>query len=74
MKCHVGITWKNSMTMATAMSEKAKFTSANKTFCTGKIYRLTLTFFSSGAALMILVSAALVESLMSENVTLPTMR
>ena len=56
------------------MSEKAKFTSANKTFCTGKMYRLTLTFLSRGAALMMLVSAALVESLMSENVTLPTMR
>lgn len=38
------------------------------------MYRLTLTFLSRGAALMMLVSAALVESLMSENVTLPTMR
>ena len=46
-RCQVGTTWNHSMTMATAISEKAKFTSENKTFCTGKTKRCTLTFLSS---------------------------
>ena len=46
----VGITWNHSMTMATAISEKAKFTSENRTFCTGKTKRCTLTFLRSDDA------------------------
>lgn len=62
------------MTSATARSEKAKFTSANRTFCTGNTKREILTFLSNGAASRKDVSAALVESDMNENVMLPRMR
>ena len=72
--CQVGTTRKNSMTTATAMSEKEKLKAAEKTFCTGKTQRSTLTFLSSGAASMIERRPALVDSFMSEKVMLPTMR
>ena len=73
-RCHVGAIWKNSMTMTTAMSEKAKLKAAEKTFCTGKTQRSTLTFLSSGAASMIERRPVLVASFMREKVMLPTMR
>ena len=72
--CQVGMTWKKSMTMATAMSENEKLKAAEKTFCTGKTQRSTLTFLSSGAASMIERRPALVDSFMSAKVMLPTMR
>ena len=68
------MTWKNSMTTTTAMSENPKFIIAEKTFWTGNTQRSTLTFLSSGAALMMDVRPPFVASLMSENVMLPTMR
>ena len=74
MRCQLGTTRYHSMTMATAMSEKAKFTSAKSTFCTGKTNLSTFTFLSSGAAAMNEVRAAEVESDMKLKVMLPTMR
>ena len=62
------------MTSATATSEKAKLTSAKRTFCTGNTKREILTFLRRGAASRNDVSAALVESDMNENVMLPKMR
>ncbi len=62
------------MTMATATSEKAKFTSEKSTFCTGKTQRCTLTFLSSGAAPTIDVRAWFVDSDMTAKVTLPTIK
>ena len=53
MKCQVGTTRNHSMTARTATNEKAKFTNAKSTFCTGKRKRSTLIFFSSEEALMI---------------------
>ena len=66
MRCHVGTTRNHSITIATAMSEKAKLTSAKRIFCTGKTKRSILTFLSKGAASRIEVTALLVESLISE--------
>ena len=62
------------MTTTTAMSENAKLTTAERTFCTGKTQRSTLTFLSSDAAPMIEPRPPLVASLMSVKVMLPTMR
>lgn len=62
------------MTSATATNEKVKFTSAKRTFWTGKTKRETRTFLSSGAASMNDMRAWLVDSDMKENVMLPRMR
>ncbi len=74
MRCHVGTTRNHSMTIATAMSEKAKLTSENKAFCTGNTKRCTLTFLRSDEASMIEVRAELVDSDISVKVMLPTIR
>ena len=74
MRCQVGMMRNHSMTSATAMRENPKFTSENRTFCTGNTKRWTLTFLSSDELSMIDMRACEVESLMTVKVTLPMMR
>ena len=62
------------MTMTTAMSEMAKFTSVKSTFSSGKIIFDTRTFLMSGADSRMEPMADDVESAMSEKSTLPRMR
>ena len=57
--------WKKIMTPATATSDRAKFTSENSTFSTGKTAFSTRTFLMRGAASMMELMAPLVASLMS---------
>ena len=70
----VGATPSHSITMKTAMSEKRKFTSENRTFSMGNTDFLTRTFLSRGAASMIDIMPALVESEKTCQVILATMR
>ena len=74
IKCQVGATRKKSITRATATKEKEKLTSENNTFCTGNTQRCTLTFYSNEDAQMMAISAWFVDSDMTENVTLPTIK
>lgn len=62
-----GTTRKIIMTQATAVMEKAWFTSEKCTFWTGKTKRSMRTFFSKGDALMMKQVAELAESLMNEK-------
>ena len=73
-KFTVGGMRKKSMTMTTAMSEMAKFTSVKSTFSSGKIIFDTRTFLMSGADSRMEPMADDVESAMSEKSTLPRMR